>query len=247
MKITKIENCEKLVILFGWSGSNEKNLSKYKELYQKDFNTIQLTQEIFFLKFKDETNTIIELLNTIEEEFNVKNNENFEIFIHVFSNGGLIRYSKFVDVIKTNKYSYFQKNFKKTIFDSCPGNLTSRSAATATTSYIKNYFYRKICYFIMYWLTSFLKIFYILRIFQSPDQFTRKLIYDESLNGVPFLFLYSDSDDLIEYQYVEYYMDMMKMKNKTVSSFKFEGSMHVAHLLKHKEKYIELIKDFIKF
>jgi len=61
-----------------------------------------------------------------------------------------------------------------------------------------------------------------------------------------YLFIYSDTDDLIPWNQVEEIADIAASHDNYVVKKKFLGSEHVMHYRKYPKEYVELITDFIR-
>ena len=81
---------------------------------------------------------------------------------------------------------------------------------------------------------------------QAYDWAGPYLRYKESENW-PLLFMYSKTDALMPYKYVQYLIGFKKEQNSSrkISSKLFEKSAHVAHMRKYPEEYKEEIKKFL--
>ena len=65
--------------------------------------------------------------------------------------------------------------------------------------------------------------------------------------GVSELFIYSNSDYYLPAKYLEHQVLAPRVtEGVEFSAVKFQGSAHVAHLRKHKEKYKKHVRRFIK-
>ena len=232
---------KKIVILFGWSGSTQKLLSKYSKIYQeRKMSTIQMIQ---FLKIDREAKSVDFLLKSIEEEFDFKNSkEEFSIFFHVMSNGGLFNYMKALKLMQTtNEFKHWKSLVKGVVFDSCPGDLTITTYATVLTTYIENSILKNFVWFLILIFMFFWKIFSIcipsLRI-SAEKSFIEPIIKGTFHDSIPILIIYSKKDHLIDYKFVDKFIIKLKSFDKLISSKFFLDSEHVAHYRKYPKEYL---------
>ena len=68
----------------------------------------------------------------------------------------------------------------------------------------------------------------------------------EGLEATPSLYLFSDTDRVTDYRYVEYVIEQKRKHNFPVIAQKFIGSGHCAHLVKHNKAYKEAVKLFVE-
>jgi len=63
---------------------------------------------------------------------------------------------------------------------------------------------------------------------------------------VPYLYLYSDADSITNPSFVEETIERQREAGVSVSSHCFQGSPHVAHLLKYREEYKKEVALFVE-
>jgi hypothetical protein len=106
----KLNNSNKLILIFGWMGSQHKNISKYSQIYEEEeFNIIQFTPNFNITNQDFYINMIKNIFNSLD----LKNkNIKYELFIHVFSNHGLKYYITILKLLQNNEYKYLNNIIK---------------------------------------------------------------------------------------------------------------------------------------
>jgi hypothetical protein len=233
------QNSEKLVILFGWSGSNHKYLSKYSEIFsERKMNTVQMTNTLYI----DTNAPKVEILvKEIDEYFQLSKKENFSIYFHVMSNGGLFNYVKALKLIETKSFKHWKPLIKGVIFDSCPGELTATTYSKVLTVQMENFILKTIAYYL---ILVFIILQSVLSIcIPSLRYNTNEMLIDPFLkntlhDSVPLLIIYSEKDELINHKFIDKLLIQLKSYDKLVFSKKFTDSDHVAHYRKYSKEYL---------
>eukprot|EP01080_Neovahlkampfia_damariscottae_P005306 gene5306-8924_t len=220
---------KKIVILFGWSGSTQKLLSKYAQIYQeRKMSTIQM---VAHLKIDRDAKSVDPFLKAIEEKFNFKNKqEEYSVYFHVMSNGGLFNYMKALKLMETtDEFKHWKSIVKGVVFDSCPGDLTITTYATVLTTYIDNTILKNIAWLLVVFGMLFWALFSIcfssLRVSAEKsfvEPMKKSLLHDT----VPLLIIYSEKDHLIDCQYINKFIIKLTSFRKLVSSKLFKDSDH---------------------
>eukprot|EP01080_Neovahlkampfia_damariscottae_P001409 gene1409-12029_t len=229
VKATILPESKKIVILFGWSGSTHKLLSKYAEIYQERLmSTIQLTA---IMQMDRDAPNVLPLLKAIDEDFQLKETfEDYSIHFHVMSNGGLFNYMKALHFIQsTDGFKHWQPLIKGVVFDSTPGDFHITTYATVLTTYMKNIVLKTILWYLIVFLMLFWTLFSLCfeRLRLSADKIFVQPITNGTLHDtVPLLIIYSQKDHLIEYTFVESYISKLKKAGKLVTSKFFKESEH---------------------
>lgn len=235
---------KKIVILFGWSGSSHKNLGKYSQIYQdKGFSTFQVIQDpVSVLPLTDSNNIAEKLLKNIDLHYDLaKTQGKLTIIFHIFSNGGFVRFYKAMDLLDST-YSHWKPFIKGIFFDSCPGKLTANSGALAASAYSSNIILRNLMYFFFYIFFSIIGLF--MGSAFSFDLWTEKAVNCKVFDkDVFFAFIYSKTDDLIDYLHVEEFIKKLEKVNKNVKKLLFEKSPHVQHLIKNTDQYLKIMNE----
>lgn len=237
---------EPVVILLGWLGCSNKNLSKYSEIYEaKGCVTISYIASpgiLFFKPAKCQENAQ-KLLNILID-FSYEDNP---IFFHMFSNGGSIIYRYICDLLLTEQFRHLK--IQGCIYDSAPGKPRPYQAVKAilVSMQTKNFFFKYIIAISLY-----LYLFFVtnLRAFLSLFKQNASNIYEylktEESSKCPQLFLFSTADDIIFSkdikEFVKYRQDVFGINVKMIQ---WTDSSHVKHLLKNREAYINSCHSFL--
>lgn len=238
----------KIVILLGWSGSSHKNLGKYSQIYQKKgFSTIQVIQEpVSIFGLKDTNNLMQNVLKSMDLHFDFSNTkEKFSIIFHVFSNGGFVRFFKTMEYLE-EKYTHWKPFIKGIFFDSCPGRLYPNSGALAASAYSSNIIMRNLLYIFFY--IAFFLIGIAFGNSKFFDLWTAKALTCKVFDSnIFYAFIYSKTDELINYKDVNEFIVKLEKEKKNVKKLLLEKSPHVQHLLKNNDDYLKILEDNLKF
>ena len=132
------------------------------------------------------------------------------------------------------------------IFDSLPARRDASVAARALMASINtNFLMRYLAGFLIY--TFFYTSGFLSKLFSwrtRNDTTFWDYMYNEPANW-PCLYLYSKSDAIVDFRYVEEVMENRKKIGADVSSKCWSDSEHVAHLRKHPAEYKELCVNFL--
>jgi hypothetical protein len=223
----KINDENKIALIFGWTLSKNKFLNKYSSIYhEKNWSTVQLAsketsvtnEKIYEKKMKIYLEILYELFDFSKDK---------EIIIHLFSNGGIRHYIGLLEESKKDeKYKSLRNMIKGVIFDSCPADSTMKSGALAMTEGMTNPWMRCVSYYIMY----FFMFFFMIQFLWSSEKMNikigiPKLIDEEVHNNIPLLFIYSERDTISSYEYIEEFINKLNKKEKCVKVLKFKDSV----------------------
>lgn len=237
---------EPVVILLGWLGCSNKNLSKYSDIYEANgcvtISYIASPWILFFKPTKCKENAK-KLLNLLID-FNYEENP---IFFHMFSNGGCTIYRYICELLCTNQFRHL--NIQGCIYDSAPGKPRPYQAVKAILISMqnKNIFFKFLVAIILYlylFVVTNLRAF--LGIFQPRSSSIYEYLKMEQSSKCPQLFLFSTADDIIFSkdikEFVRYRQEILGINVTTVE---WTDSSHVKHLLKNRETYTDSCQSFL--
>ncbi|XP_078074711.1 transmembrane protein 53 [Mustelus asterias] len=238
-----------VIILLGWSGSQDKHLAKYSNIY-KNQGCIVLRytapwRQIFFsgIFSKNLHYTARKLLDLL---FDI-GIEDHPIMFHVFSNGGCMLYRHIVELQCNKTETYFTKlNVIGTIFDSAPGNRNLQGGIRALSAVLgssTNVFVKCIA------IPAFVLIAVLKVVLYPVTQFVSLSCYDAlkvNPSRWPQLYLYSKADKIISYKEVEAMIKIRKQLDIHVQSVDFNTSQHVNHFREYPDEYSTKCIRFLK-
>lgn len=247
-----------VVCIFGWTGSHDKNLVKFSQIYTDlGYHTIRISPSFGMVfatrpdKHKDYTE---KLLHLMRDQYGLAENK---IFVHIISNAGACVFLQNVIDMHDSVYvsndqaldvkavSFFGKNQVGTLFDSCVGlNTTYRTliegvaGSVGGNAFIKYAVGVSIASFVWALLPFFPNNYYV-RGFKKCTMDRRQL---------PSLFIYSKGDKLIDPAQIA---KLCALKRETfpdmyIKQAVFEDAEHVLIYKKYPEQYVELIKEHLK-
>ena len=174
------------------------------------------------------------------------------VFMHLFSNGGL---TKTTHLLKSYKVATGESlPFSSMIVDSAPGIARLRSAVRAFSFALPQMWILRLFGKSLLWI--FLVMTRLIQtITRAPDVIgsARKTINDLSflkaanIDNVPTrCYIYSDADDLVDYQDVEKHASESEAAGWVVRCERFQGSPHVGHMRAAPDRYWGIIKEYLE-
>ncbi|XP_041358941.1 transmembrane protein 53-like [Gigantopelta aegis] len=239
-----------VVIVLGWAGCTERHLSKYSAIYeQRRFITVQYTAPTDILFFSGNAAKLKIIAQKLLDILFEHNLEDHPLFFHIMSNGGGFVYNNLTAWIhSSSKYSRLQ--VYGCIYDSCPGKRRILKAVKAFMASLRvNTFLRYLFGFGLLLIMTAAKIitslFPYFSNMKKPFVLYEDLVQDNA--RCPQLLLYSSNDDVVlQCDIVEFISQRLKLGIK-VWSMCWEDSKHVAHLLSHREAYINKCNSFVNY
>ncbi|KAK6617357.1 hypothetical protein RUM43_014366 [Polyplax serrata] len=229
-----------VIVLFGWTGCQDKYLSKYSAIYEERGCiapvTVTLLRHDKFPRLSEKVMDIIQGVSL----------DKHPIFFHIFSNGGAFFYQHLSRLMQKKNIIL---HVRGVIFDSAPGEKRFYSVYRALTAILGGSpwynipvgFSIAVFLFIVFLFVAFIKG---LLEFKKPQMDPLKLI-DEPYNW-PQLFIYSKDDELVRYQDVEKFASKREQNGVKIKRLCFDNSPHVQHLVSHREIYINTVTNFLQ-
>jgi hypothetical protein len=237
------------VVLFGWTGSQERYLKKYQQtvweplkyrccLYTRHCN----------LDYSDKV---------LRDAIKLLKNEQ-PACIHLFSNGAGFLWRRILRLAHEDKELHEALGqVKLIVYDSTPGDISAKSVSKLPRvfvfawAFLWEFFRPPFARAVLVLLKPFLAVFNVLLWFlglQFLDDFNWTSQYhNELLAGCKAykwsnLFLYSKDDALIDYLAIEHVMKSARDVGCAVSGKCWAKSVHVQHLPLHETDYVEQVK-----
>ena len=73
-----------------------------------------------------------------------------------------------------------------------------------------------------------------------------RVMYSPFLNNIPQLYVYSATDDIINTDYINKFIDYQERHNADVTRYIFSDTLHILHRLKYPKEYDKILLDFLK-
>lgn len=168
------------------------------------------------------------------------------IFVHLFSNAGFWSFAALLRTLPPELHSHIER----VVVDSAPGfpkHIAPRFYADHATKAMMPMALRALGQppaLESRWLTPPLWLFFrgwyhVSTPQQRQAERSLGIIRDSRL---PMLFLYSDADELVPTSLVEAFIDSLE---HGVEAERFVGSPHVAHMVRHRTRYLEVVREFL--
>jgi len=228
-----------LIILVGWMDAKPRHLSKYSAGYMKLYPSAQIiaiTTSSIDTAFRTSHANVHRVAPVLELLYNFP--PNLKIFVHLFSDGGAFTTGLIARMYKEKMDR--QLPMRAMLLDSSPGRVTFRgTTAGFAVALPKNIIVKSAgtfaivviwcLYTIGYWLLG------------KPDliESSRRHLNDRSFFclSAPRMYIYSDTDQIVAWQFVEEHAVEAESLGYKVDREKFLGSSHNAHLLMDQDRY----------
>nr|ADD38055.1 Transmembrane protein 53 [Lepeophtheirus salmonis] len=247
-----------LILIFGWAGANHKNIEKYAKIYHEaGCSTLSyiIPSRFIFL----ETIRVPHLSERLLQELKKHNLHERPIYMHNFSDTGILVYQGMDHVIKQKGFPPL--NIKGHIFDSCPAPIPK---GTISQVFLFMGIYWICCGRDGYSLWQRIiacKIFLMERGFiniwrrlQGKEvnislinrTWSGDFCRDELIkSNCPELFIYSLSDVYLPYRYLEEkVLKSRREAGREIYVQKWKKSPHVEHLKHHKKRLYQCSAKF---
>lgn len=247
-----------LVVVFGWAGSNHKNLDKYSQVYRSlGCTTLQyILPTRFIFRYTEQIPEVMDSLSC-ELSQRLRTQPSTPLLVHSLSDTGVMTFQGLHRSAITNKSPL---PISGIVWDSCPG---PRPVVTIPKGFV-------LC--AINWLsrmrdgmgfggalTSSYKDFIDL----AWNNYIRRLKGEECLLSLidktwcghwardldtkgPELFLFSENDIYMPSKWLKEGVIPYREKGRDVTAMCWEKSTHVAHIKDHREEYFKHIQQFVK-
>ncbi|KAL3461100.1 hypothetical protein BJX64DRAFT_261708 [Aspergillus heterothallicus] len=178
------------------------------------------------------------------------------VYIHMFSNGGVFAVTHLLEAYQQT--TGHPLRVSSTVIDSAPGTATLRAAIKAF-SYVlpKRWIFRLFAKVLLYtYLTSMFvlgkAVGKVLGIRDAVSVARQVINDDRMMRGLDKLspprrcYIYSDTDELVDWKDVEKHASDAESKGFVVWREKFLGSEHVAHMKADPERYWNTVKLYLE-
>uniref|UniRef100_H2Z7C5 Transmembrane protein 53 n=1 Tax=Ciona savignyi TaxID=51511 RepID=H2Z7C5_CIOSA len=239
------DETEAVVFLLGWAGAQDKHLTKYSSVYEKQgCITIRYVHPINKVFGQDpstskEHKEAARKLLALLDDYDLLDNP---VFVHSFSNGGYFVYRFLAEEFHKNEI-----NVVGAIFDSCPSKLEYLVGTRGLlySGVLPNIFVSILCVLAFTVVYMFVKIKLLLGLYKEPMMY--EAMRDSPFHCWPHLFLYSTADVIVPAKHIE---DMAAARQKAgatlVVKHDFKSSPHVLHLKLFPELYVEKCLRFME-
>lgn len=229
----KQTNSNHLIILVGWSGSNHKTLQKYANLYTNfGLPTLAIVPSLLDLWFSSRgTKLTINILKTISTK-------PVNVLLQLFSGGPIV-------VLPTLQHylsQYPNIDLKGIIFDSGPAEFSYKAGTEASKLLLKQGGF-------IYYAYAFAAALTGITIEALNGKRKRRevdLVFQSHLlEGVPQLYLCSETDTVVPIERVRELTFKEKEKERDVEIKIWENSEHVRHFMMYPDEYQDQVTRFL--
>jgi len=243
-----------LMVIVGWSNSNNKQVARYSELYEKQgLTTISMSCKMYRFAmfydslFADDTKACIDALESQRDV-----NKERKVFFKLFSTPGPAMYVNIMNYF----YQYIQGHFgtdryqianvldrpniSGIIWDSptvASGNAAqfANGMKANSTNPVLNYMFDVLG-----------KAVYAYAV-RTSKMHTYGPEFLRNIPAVlPQLMLYSKADKIAGYRGIQAYIAQQIELGNSVDSHMWESSSHVVHYREHREEYERLVTEFLE-
>ena len=240
-----------LIVLCTWMSAHRKHISKYTSHYRLKYpNASLLIIESSIADIFYRTNATQQHRLRLARDIltsHITGQENRQILLHVFSNGGAQCAVQLATSLSPENRPHA---FDAIVFDSCPGEATyARSVHAMSLSLPKSPLAQYLGpVFIHFTLCLFYLAIFVFR-FETVITRSRRCLNDPEMFGTdaPRLYVYSKGDELVPWGDVESHAEDARGKGYgDVRRVLFGDSAHCAHAMVHKEQYWEAVAGLLK-
>ncbi|KAI0202065.1 hypothetical protein F4808DRAFT_423424 [Astrocystis sublimbata] len=244
----------RLIIVASWTDARDVHIAKYLVKYQALYPAASI------LLLKSTTSHIIRpsligpsmkhAASVVRAAFQTPTSSSPQsLLIHMFSNGGSSSIANLYDQYAVLAGPDDDKILPPhvTVFDSCPG-VYSIPRAVAFYNVGLSSFQRLIAAPVIYAWTGVWSA--LIALYLLPDSLADwGTTHNEKGNTAEArrVYIYSPSDELIDYKAVEAHAAEAKTKGFSVALEKYDGSAHVAHLRKDESRYWDIVSKTLEF
>ncbi|KAH7124195.1 hypothetical protein EDB81DRAFT_951736 [Dactylonectria macrodidyma] len=239
----------KLIIIATWVNAQDAHIAKYVNRYKSlcpysQILLVKSTSSIFFNPplIDKAVQPMVPVIRACFPTDASSASSKPGILIHIFSNGG----SSSISALR-NAYASSMRDSENhhlpehvTIFDSSPSNITF----SATVSFFRVGFnsVQRLLAMPFIYLYSFYWAASIAIGFNRDWLAFWGKTHNEAGGEVRRTYIYSESDDLVDYNAIEAHADEAAKKGLQVKREKFDGSAHVSHSRKDEARYWEAVQ-----
>lgn len=252
-------NQPRLVIIASWTGARDIHVAKYLVKYQALYPSAQIMLLKSTMKQIMRPSLIgpsMKIAAAVVRAAFPKGDSSSSfssasppLLIHMFSNGGSSNIANLYEQYAASAGPGDDKRLPPhvTILDSCPG-VYSISHAVAVVSVGLPAFQRWVAAPILYAAAALWSAAIALGLLpDSLSDWGRAHNHDPgNAREVRRTYIYSPSDDLIDYEGVEAHAAEAKSEGFSVELVRYEGSAHVAHLRKDEGRYWMAVKKIVE-
>merc|ERR1711916_52617 len=233
---------KKVALLFGWAAGDIKHVVKYTKCWEEHMGQAVVMTTPLGLRRRQSEEQIREKVNLMLQQ--VEDLESREVYIHSFSNGGMVFSSRAIDILQKSGVE-----IKSVVFDSAPSLEDSARvpALVFSESVPKEYQLAKtFVYYTTFFMLAMLRfVGDLLRInshAKVQEYFGTRFVKNNLKHHPNVLFLYSSSDPITNSGLLEAFV---KSNLDYPRLFDFGDSEHVAHYRKYPTLYKSKIKELI--
>jgi len=241
--VTLASNEPDLILVFSWMEAQLTHIQKYTEPYGKQYpgSTMILVrsyQTYWYTPTKTIINGLVPVAKKVEE-LNPK-----RVLVHCFSNGGSFALIDFIKAFQTVKDSQIPFPVSAIVLDSTPGTGEWSRGLIAFTAGVKSPLAKYVGMAFYAGMYAWASIYIALT--GAPDWFDamRKDLLDKAnlQTTAPRAYIYSKTDQLIDYHIVEAHIADAKALGISVLTEEFEGTPHVQHMRSDPDRYWNIVQ-----
>ena len=260
LESTKLYGNIPVVFLLGWTGAKDKHLTKYANIYASmGYHTVRFSpsNKLTFFEKSTHKSFAFKLLDLMKNEYNLTNNK---IFIHSFSNAaGFIIYHHMLNIkngvyngkeFNNKDYEFMTSNLCGFIGDSnfgFPHNPIDLFFGTVNLleTQIKSKLVRIL---VSSTVVTTYELYRLIKFGNDYFSNAYKIMLADDLQ-IPFLFMYSKVDKLINAVEIKKFIDEKQKRypNQYIKTVVYDDAEHVLLFLKHPDDYTKNINNHLIF
>jgi len=242
-----------VILIFGWMDAElshtKKYIDSYAKLYPHASQILVRSRRAFFWKGrKAKESSLLPAIDLLKKEGLLGPGLAPSLLVHAFSNGGGFQLVELSRMLESTFPIPRSSSATAIVYDSLPGRLELISTVAAFTQPIKSSV-GKLTMSILLTVAYFVlgTIAFVMRKRLSLDQLrlglNRARVLPWMDANTPRLYLYSDTDELVQETAVAEHIAQAKELGLNVRAEYFKGSAHVSHARYNSERYWAAVRS----
>ena len=246
---------QQVIFIAFWMNAPPRALAKYVIEYRRLVPSARIifvrsSSNDFFFRLRTQTRRAC-IAPAVEAMRGLVTPEN-PVFVHLFSNGGLLNTTHLLQTWKSATGSPLP--ISAMIFDSAPGSPSLRSGLKAFSFALPQmWILRLLGKSLLFVVLVLFRLIHALKIFPDPISLAREVVNDSSMvraanpeGKLARCYIYSDTDDLVDWRDSESHALEAEAKGWVVRRELFKGSPHVGHMRAEPVRYWGIVKEYLE-
>ncbi|KAJ5963898.1 uncharacterized protein N7479_003774 [Penicillium vulpinum] len=242
-----------VIFLAFWMNAPPRALAKYVVEYRRLVPSARIifvrssSNDFISLRTQTRRARLIPAVDAMRGLVTLKN----PVFVHFFSNGGMSSTASLLQAWKNATGAPLPVS--AIILDSAPGSPSLRAGLKAFSFALpRTWLLQLLGKSLLFVCLVLFKLIHFFSMFPEPISLARKLINDTSLvqaanpdENLRRCYIYSDTDDLVDYRDVESHAVHTEAEGWAVRRELFKNSPHVGHMRAEPDRYWGIVREYL--